>query len=115
MGMQDIKCTMKVENAPKQVKNVLDLLAGFREGKHQIIFTLEGKTTEIVFETTVKKDGKVIGTGKRQPMPYFPGAERFDRSKIAMLMPLSRLSPEVATRWIGDGLCRGERFGCGIA
>lgn len=73
MGMQNIKCVMKVENTPKQVKNVLDLFAGFREGKHQIIFTLEGKTTEIVFETTVKKDGKVIGTGKRQPMPYFPG------------------------------------------
>lgn len=96
MGMQDIKCTMKVENAPKQVKNVLDLFVGFREGKHQIIFTLEGKTTEIVFETTVKKDGKVIGTGKRQPMPYFPGdmyiaPEAFD---FISLLPYSTKGDE---------------------
>lgn len=96
MGMQDIKCTIVVENPPQQVKNVLDLFAGFRNEKHQIIFTLEGNTTEIVFETKVIKDGKVIGTGKRLPMPYFPGdmyiaPEAFD---FISLLPYSKKGNE---------------------
>ncbi|MBK0382584.1 hypothetical protein I5M32_06375 [Pedobacter sp. SD-b] len=63
--------------------NVVNLYAAFRENKYPILFNfkvadvpLNTDKKEVVmvqFFTTVKKDGKVIGTIERSPIPFFPG------------------------------------------
>lgn len=62
---------------------IVNLYADFREKKHQINFVFTGvditpnsdkkEVVQFVFSTTVKKDGKTIGSMKRAPIPFFPG------------------------------------------
>lgn len=62
---------------------IVNLYADFREKKHQINFIFTGidipqnsdkqEVVQFVFNTTVKKDGKVLGSIKRNPIPFFPG------------------------------------------
>ncbi len=62
---------------------IVNLYADFRQGKHQILFRFEGNSlplnsekqqvVSIVFITTIKKDGKVVASSKRAPIPFFPG------------------------------------------
>lgn len=62
---------------------LVNLYADFREGKNPIQFSFTGidipanddkkEVVQFVFSTTVKKDGKVIGSMKRAPIPFFPG------------------------------------------
>lgn len=68
-----------------QARNSLavNLYADFRDNKYPIQFSFTGNAIPLnsekkmvvsfVFTTTVKKDGKVIGTIKRNPIPFFPG------------------------------------------
>ncbi|NJN50229.1 MAG: hypothetical protein HC798_03440 [Polaribacter sp.] len=35
--------------------------------------TEKQEVVQFVFNTTVKRDGKVIGNSKRSPIPFFPG------------------------------------------
>jgi hypothetical protein len=68
---------------------IVNLYAAFREQQHKIQFSFSGNNlpqndekkeiVQFVFITTVKKDGKVIGSMKRAPIPFFPGD---------MLMPI---------------------------
>lgn len=63
--------------------NLVNLYAAFRENQYPILFNfkssdipLNADKKEVVmiqFSTTVKKDGKVLGTVKRNPIPFFPG------------------------------------------
>lgn len=81
-GTIKIKEQQKIEIAAKS-NNVVDLYAAFRENNYPILFSfkaadipLNADKKEVVmiqFFTTVKKDGKVIGTIERSPMPFFPG------------------------------------------
>ncbi|HLP63248.1 hypothetical protein [Flavobacterium sp.] len=62
---------------------IVNLYADFRDKKHQIHFVFTGidipqnsdkqEVVQFVFNTTVKKDGKVLGSLKRSPIPFFPG------------------------------------------
>jgi hypothetical protein len=62
---------------------IVNLYADFREKKYQINFVFTGidipknsdkqEVVQFVFNTTVKKDGKVLGNIKRNPIPFFPG------------------------------------------
>lgn len=62
---------------------IVTLYADFRQGKHQLLFRFEGtslplnsekqEVVSIAFFTTIKKDGKVIASNKRAPIPFFPG------------------------------------------
>lgn len=62
---------------------VVNLYANFRENKHKINFVFTStdvplnsdkkEVVQFVFSTTVKKDGKVLGAIKRNPIPFFPG------------------------------------------
>jgi hypothetical protein len=62
---------------------IVNLYADFREKKYPIHFVFTGidipqnsdkqEVVQFVFNTTVKKDGKVLGTIKRSPIPFFPG------------------------------------------
>lgn len=62
---------------------IVNLYADFREKKHQINFVFTGidiplnadkkEVVQFVFNTTVKREGKVLGNIKRSPMPFFPG------------------------------------------
>lgn len=72
----------KAEIALKSNK-IVNLYADFREKKHQINFvftsidiplnTNKKAVVQFVFNTIVKRDGKVLGNSKRIPMPFFPG------------------------------------------
>ncbi|MEO5910317.1 MAG: hypothetical protein ABIP95_05480 [Pelobium sp.] len=85
---QSILGSIKVKEQSKleiiaENNNVINLYAAFRENKYPILFSfnasdipLNSDKKEVVmiqFFTTLKKDGKVIGTIERSPMPFFPG------------------------------------------
>ena len=62
---------------------IVNLYADFREKKYQINFVFTGvdipqnsekqDVVQFVFNTIVKRDGKVLGNIKRTPIPFFPG------------------------------------------
>ena len=72
----------KLEISQKSNK-IVNLYANFREKKYQINFVFTGidlplnsdkkEVVQFVFNTVVKKDGKVLGNIKRNPIPFFPG------------------------------------------
>lgn len=72
----------KVEIILKSNK-IVNLYADFREKKYPIHFVFTGidipnnsekqEVVQFVFNTIVKKDGKVLGNIKRSPIPFFPG------------------------------------------
>lgn len=63
--------------------NVVELFKKFKTGNFPIIFSFDGKDLRkddqgrgvvlFEFETQLYKEGKLIGTIKRAPMPFFPG------------------------------------------
>jgi hypothetical protein len=76
---------------------IVNLYADFREKTHQINFVFTGidlpqnnekqEVIQFVFNTTIKKDGKILGSMKRSPTPFFPGdmlmpVETFDLISI---------------------------------
>lgn len=81
-GELKIKEQSKLELTVQSNKAV-NLYADFRENKYQIQFAFTGNSipvnsdkkvvVQFVFTTIVKKDGKVVGTTKRNPIPFFPG------------------------------------------
>ncbi len=81
-GEISVKEQSKLEIILKSNKAV-NLFADFRENKFPIQFTFTGNSLPLnsdkkavvsfVFTTTLKKDGKIITTSKRSPMPFFPG------------------------------------------
>ena len=62
---------------------IVNLYAAFRENKHKVNFVFTAtdvplnsekqEVVQFVFTTVVKKDGKTIGSIKRNPIPFFPG------------------------------------------
>ena len=85
---QSVKGALLINEQPKAeiqltYNKIVNLYADFRQGKHQLLFKLEGNSlpvnsekqevVSIVFTTTIKKDGKVIASNKRAPIPFFPG------------------------------------------
>lgn len=72
----------KTEISIKSTK-IVNLYADFREQKHKINFVFTGtdlptndekqEVVQFVFNTLVKKDGKILGSIKRSPIPFFPG------------------------------------------
>ncbi len=62
---------------------IVNLYAAFRAQKHKINFVFTGtdlpvneekqQVVQFVFNTIVKRDGKVLGNSKRSPIPFFPG------------------------------------------
>ena len=81
-GEIKVKEQSKLEISLKSNKAV-NLFADFRENKFPIQFVFTGNSLPLnsdkkivvsfVFTTTLKKDGKVIASSKRSPMPFFPG------------------------------------------
>jgi len=81
-GELQINEQSKVEITLRSNK-IVNLYADFREKKYQINFVFTGidipqnsekrEVVQFVFNTTVKKDGKVLGSLKRSPIPFFPG------------------------------------------
>ena len=85
---QLVQGEIKVKEQSKielQARNNLavNLYADFRENKYPIQFSFTGNAiplnsekkmvVQFVLTTTVKKDAKVVGTTKRNPIPFFPG------------------------------------------
>jgi len=72
----------KTEISIKSTK-IVNLYADFREKKHKINFVFTGidlptndekqEVVQFVFNTIVKRDGKILGNSKRSPIPFFPG------------------------------------------
>ena len=66
-----------------KTNKIVNLYADFRENKYPInfIFTAidipqnsnKQEVVQFVFNTTVKKNGKILGSIKRNPIPFFPG------------------------------------------
>lgn len=81
-GNISVKGQSKVELSPRSGKAV-NLYADFRENSYPIHFSFTGtdiplndekkEVVQFVFSTTVRKDGKVVGSFKRNPIPFFPG------------------------------------------
>lgn len=81
-GAIKIKEQSRVEIQAKNNK-VVNLYAAFRDNQYPILFSFKGadlpynsekqQVVNIQFITTVKKDGKVIATIPRKPIPFFPG------------------------------------------
>lgn len=81
-GVLKVKEQSKVELNGNNGKAV-NLYAEFRENKYPILFSFscvdvpvndeKKEVVQFVFTTTVKRDGKVLGTAKRSPIPFFPG------------------------------------------
>ncbi len=105
-GELKVKEQSKIELTVQSNKAV-NLYADFRENKYPIQFAFTGNSipvnsdkkvvVQFVFTTTVKKDGKVVGTTKRNPIPFFPGdmlmpVETFDF--ISILSNLKTSSEE---------------------
>jgi hypothetical protein len=105
-GEINIKEQSKIEVTAKSNKAV-NLFADFRENKYPILFSFTGNAiplnsdkkmvVQFVFTTTVKRDGKIIGTTKRNPIPFFPGdmlmpVETFDF--ISILSNVQTNTPE---------------------
>lgn len=108
-GEITIKEQSKMELTAKSNKAV-NLFADFRENKFPIHFVFTAsdvplnidkkEVVQFVFSTTVKKDGKTIGTIKRSPMPFFPGnmfipIETFD--VISVLSNIQTNTPETVS------------------
>lgn len=108
-GEITIKEQSKMEVTAKSNKAV-NLFADFRENKYPIHFVFTAsdvplnsdkkEVIQFVFSTTVKKDGKTIGTIKRSPMPFFPGdmfmpIETFDI--ISVLSNIQTNTPETVS------------------
>jgi hypothetical protein len=108
-GELKINETSKAEIALKGNKAV-NLYADFRENKHKINFVFttsdvplnsdKKQVVKFVFTTTIKKEGKVLGSMKRAPIPFFPGdmfmpIETFD--VISMLSNLQTNTPETVS------------------
>ena len=85
---QQVNGKLLINNSSKiEIKlndgNAVELFKQFKIGTHQIKFIFEGKGLPVdeqkrqialvAFETTLFKNGKQIGSIKRQPMPFFPG------------------------------------------
>ena len=109
---QMVQGTIKInENSKAEISlssnKIVNLYAAFRENKYRINF--EFSATDVaknsngqqiilfVFNTIVKRDGKMIGNIKRALMPFFPGdmfmpAETFDF--ISILANLQNNSAE---------------------
>ena len=72
------KTEIKLKN-----NKAVNLYAAFREGNYPVhfIFSTDAvplnsdkkEVVQFVFTTTVKRDGKIIGNVKRNPIPFFPG------------------------------------------
>ncbi|WP_396152335.1 hypothetical protein [Flavobacterium sp.] len=105
-GELKIKEQSKLELTVQSNKAV-NLYADFRENKYPIQFAFTGNSipvnsdkkavVQFVFTTIVKKDGKVVGTTKRNPIPFFPGdmfmpVETFDF--ISILSNLQSISED---------------------
>lgn len=81
-GELKIKEQSKLELTVQSNKAV-NLYANFRDNKYPIQFAFTGNSipvnsdkkvvVQFVFTTIVKRDGKVVGTTKRNPIPFFPG------------------------------------------
>ena len=108
-GEINIKEQSKIELTSKSNKAV-NLFADFRENKYPIHFAFTAtdvplnsdkkEVVQFVFSTTVKKDGKIIGSIKRSPMPFFPGdmfmpIETFD--VISVLSNIQTNTPETVS------------------
>ena len=108
-GEITIKEQSKMELTAKSNKAV-NLFADFRENKYPIHFVFTAsdvplnsdkkEVVQFVFSTTVKKDGKTMGTIKRSPMPFFPGdilmpIETFD--VISVLSNIQTNTPETVS------------------
>lgn len=108
-GEITIKEQSKMELTAKSNKAV-NLFADFRENKFPIHFVFTAsdvplnsdkkEVVQFMFSTTVKKDGKTIGTIKRSPMPFFPGdmfmpIETFD--VISVLSNIQTNTPETVS------------------
>ena len=108
-GEITIKEQSKMEITAKSNKAV-NLFADFRENKYPIHFVFTAsdvplnsdkkEVVQFVFSTTVKKDGKTIGTIKLSPMPFFPGnmfmpIETFDI--ISVLSNIQTNTPETVS------------------
>ena len=108
-GEITIKEQSKMELTAKSNKAV-NLFADFRENKFPIHFVFTAsdvplnsdkkEVVQFVFSTTVKKDGKIIGSIKRSPMPFFPGdmfmpIETFD--VISVLSNIQTNTPETVS------------------
>jgi hypothetical protein len=85
---QLVQGEIKIDNQSKAELTIkgnkaVNLYADFRENKHKINFVFTGtdiplnsdkkEVVQFVFNTTIKKEGKVIGSMKRAPIPFFPG------------------------------------------
>lgn len=108
-GEITIKEQSKMELTAKSNKAV-NLFADFRENKYPIHFVFTAsdvplnsdkkEVVQFVFSTIVKKDGKIMGTIKRSPMPFFPGdmfmpIETFDL--ISVLSNIQTNMPETVS------------------
>ena len=108
-GEINIKEQSKIELTAKSNKAV-NVFADFREKKYPIHFVFTAtdvplnsdkkEVVQFVFSTTIKKDGKTIGTIKRSPMPFFPGdmlmpIETFD--VISVLSNIQTNTPETVS------------------
>lgn len=81
-GAIQIKEQSKIEIQAKSNK-VVSIYAAFRENQYPILFSFKvsnspynsekQQVVNIQFITTVKKDGKVIVSIPRKPIPFFPG------------------------------------------
>lgn len=105
-GFIKINEQSKVElNVPNG--KAVNLYADFRGNKYPIVFSFtcvdvplnedKKEVVQFVFVTTLKRDGKLIATSKRSPIPFFPGdmfmpSETFDF--ISILANLASNSPE---------------------
>jgi hypothetical protein len=108
-GELTIKKESKLELSLQSDKAV-NLYADFRENKYPILFSFTGNAiplnsdkkmvVQFVFTTTVKRDGKIIGSIKRNPIPFFPGdmfmpVETFDF--ISILSNIQTNTPETVS------------------
>ncbi|MVO10173.1 hypothetical protein GOQ30_13455 [Flavobacterium sp. TP390] len=109
---QLVQGEIKINNQSKaeltiKSNKAVNLYADFRENKYKINFVFTGtdiqlntdkkEVVQFVFNTTIKRDGKVIASMKRAPIPFFPGdmlmpVETFDF--ISMLANLQTNSNE---------------------
>lgn len=85
---QHIQGEIKINEKSKaeisiNTNKIVNLYAAFREQKHKINFVFTGtdlpineekqEVVQFIFNTIVKRDGKILGNSKRSPIPFFPG------------------------------------------
>ena len=81
-GAINVNGQTRLELSTRSNKAV-NLYSDFRENKYPVHFNFTGtdiplndekrEVVQFVFNTTVRKDGKVVGSFKRNPIPFFPG------------------------------------------